>query len=192
MKYKDLSDFEIRQLIYQVRDVQNLLEFIKEHRVVLFENNEYKEQEFTEAYYDLIFSKRKFNLDDFFRTNLEILAKGLELYNNKKILNNIRDLDSIRKQYVNPSDIYIGRLGDYYNYLFCYAYYYNLASWKLDELYKYFIENSSSIIEWARLNGVIKPFDYFGTTKGSCLVDNECYYHITQHILDEKNNKEIR
>lgn len=192
MKYKNLSDFEIKELVFRVQDIKEFLQFIEYNSSYLFHDCELEEKEFMDVYYDIIFSKRKLKLDDFFRKNLEIIVKALDLYRPQGTLSNIRELDKIRRQYTDPNDLYSGISGLYYNYLFCYAYYYDLAPSKLDEICKYYSSNEYDVLDWASLNGFMKPFSVCYSERYVSLLNNECYFHVTQHIIAAMNIKEIR
>ena len=52
---------------------------------------------------------------------------------------------------------------------------------------EYFLDNSPQIEDWADLNGVVKPFSPLANNQIK-LIDEECYFEITKHLIDEMKN----
>lgn len=184
-----IDEFHEKFYMMKFRESNRLLEFIKANSDSLFTKGTIEAKEFYSSYTSIIFNSQSIKLDSFFRHNLELIAKALRLNKDGRLLPNIRLLDKVRCEYAYTPDSFPGYESKYVNYLFCYAYYYNLSSNTLRSLIEYFMNNSFQILEWASLNGVIKPFSPFAD-KQVKLIDEDCYFEVTKHLIDEMKNIE--
>ena len=189
MRVRFIEEFHEKIYLLKLRESKKLLEFIENNSKKIFDKGAIEAREFYDSYNDIIFNSQSLKFDSFFIHNLELIAKALRLNNDKNLLLNIRSLDSVRCEYAYTPDILPGPgyLSRYANYLFCYAYYYNLSSTTFMSLLDYFYDNFDQILDWATLNGVIKPFSPFANNQIE-LIDEECYFEITKHLIDEMKN----
>ena len=189
MRVRFIEEFHEKLYMMKVRESKRLLEFIKANSKKIFDKGDIEAREFYDSYNDIIFNSQSLKFDSFFIHNLELIAKALRLNNDKNLLLNIRSLDRVRCEYAYTLDILPGPgyLSRYANYLFCYAYYYNLSSTTFMSLLDYFYDNFDQILDWATLNGVIKPFSPFANNQIK-LIDEDCYFEVTKHLIDEAKN----
>ena len=187
MRVRFIEEFHEKIYLLKLRESKKLLEFIENNSKKIFDKGTIEAREFYSFYMDIIFNSQSLKLDSFFIHNLELIAKALRLNNDGRLLLNIRLLDNVRCEYAYTPDCFPGYESKYINYLFCYAYYYNLSSNMLRSIIEYYINNSFQILEWADLNGVVKPFSPFANNQIK-LIDEECYFEITKHLIDEMKN----
>ena len=186
MRIRSIGEFHEKLYMMKVRESKRLLEFIKANSKKIFDKGDIEAREFYDSYNDIIFNSQSLKFDSFFIHNLELIAKALRLNNDKNLLLNIRSLDRVRCEYAYTPDSLPGPgyLSRYANYLFCYAYYYNLSSTTFMSLLDYFYDNFDQIYDWADLNGVVKPFSPFANNQIK-LIDEDCYFEVTKHLIDE-------